>query len=63
MAAKRKRGSAQPKLRNLVVGTNVAAIAVSLIKASRYRARASRLSRGAATDLSHGRKPVGRCRF
>jgi hypothetical protein len=24
---------------------------------------ASLLSRGAATDLSHGRQPVGRCRF
>src|SRR5215475_12452918 len=44
-------------------GTNVAAKAASLIKASRYRARASRLSRGAATDFSHGCKPVGRCRF
>src|SRR5262249_25015510 len=38
------------------VGTNIAAIAASLIKASRYRARASRLSRRAATDRSHGRK-------
>src|SRR5262245_25746416 len=43
--------------------TNVATIAASLIKASRCRARAPRLSRRAATDLSHGRKPVGRCRF
>jgi hypothetical protein len=33
------------------VVTNVAAKAASL------------LSRGAATDRSHGRKPVGRCRF
>src|SRR5215471_5368141 len=45
------------------VGTNVAATAPSLIKALRYHARASRLSRGAATDHSHGRKPVGGCRF
>jgi hypothetical protein len=36
---------------------NVAAIAASLIKASRYRTRASRLSRGAAADHSHGRQP------
>ena len=43
--------------------TDVAAKAASLIKASRYRARASRLSRSAATDLSHGRQPVVRCRL
>ena len=40
------------------VGMNVAAIAASLIKTSRYRARASRLSRGAAPDCSNGRKGV-----
>src|SRR5262249_9769420 len=53
----------QAELLKMSPGTNVAAIAASLIKASRCRARAPRLSRGAATDLSHGRKPVGRCRF
>src|SRR5215471_1295738 len=45
------------------LGPNVAAIAASLFKASRYRTRASRLSPRAATDLSHGRKgllPNGR---
>src|SRR5215472_13813330 len=36
---------------------------ISAGKASRYRARVSRLSRGAATDRSHGRKTVVRVSF
>jgi hypothetical protein len=47
----------------LSAGTNVGAKAASLIKASRYRDRASRLSRGAATDHSHGRKGVDQVPF
>ena len=45
----------------LSAGTNVAAKAASLIKAS--CCRAPRLSRGAATDRSHGRKAVVRVSF